>query len=286
MDPFTRKLFVKHRTEFTYAGAASESVNEIRLGPVDGPRQRVEYSRITLTPSADVAESTDVWGNRVWWCQIVADHPRLVVEAESLISLREPTSVSAGEDGADGWRAIEREEYREAWAEFLLPSDLVAWSDATRRFADGLVVSPAGGVASWARQLAAALNAALVYERGATDVTTTVDGVIAAGRGVCQDFAHVFVALCRLHGVAARYVSGWMFEADRDGPVESHAWAEANIPGVGWVEEDPTHVGEVSDRYVRIACGRDYLDVVPIKGTYVGGMTESMDVSVELREVF
>ena len=286
MDLFTRKLFVKHRTEFTYAGAASESVNEIRLGPVDGPRQRVEYSRITLTPSADVAESTDVWGNRVWWCQIVADHPRLVVEAESLISLREPTSVSAGEDGADGWRAIENEEYREAWAEFLLPSDLVAWSDATRRFADGLVVSPAGGVASWARQLAAALNAALVYERGATDVTTTVDGVIEAGRGVCQDFAHVFVALCRLHGVAARYVSGWMFETDRDGPVESHAWAEVNIPGVGWVEEDPTHVGEVSDRYVRIACGRDYLDVVPIKGTYVGGMTESMEVSVELREVF
>lgn len=183
MDLFTRKLFVKHRTEFTYAGAASESVNEIRLGPVDGPRQRVEYSRITLTPSADVAESTDVWGNRVWWCQIVADHPRLVVEAESLISLREPTSVSAGEDGADGWRAIEREEYREAWAEFLLPSDLVAWSDATRRFADGLVASPAGGVASWTRQLAAALNAALVYERGATDVTTTVDGVIVAGRG-------------------------------------------------------------------------------------------------------
>ena len=286
MDLFTRKLFVKHRTEFAYAGAASESVNEIRLGPVDGPRQRVEYSRITLTPSADVAESTDVWGNRVWWCQIVADHPRLVVEAESLISLREPTSVSAGEDGADGWRAIENEEYREAWAEFLLPSDLVAWSDATRRFADGLVVSPAGGVASWARQLAAALNAALVYERGATDVTTTVDGVIEAGRGVCQDFAHVFVALCRLHGVAARYVSGWMFETDRDGPVESHAWAEVNIPGVGWVEEDPTHVGEVSDRYVRIACGRDYLDVVPIKGTYVGGMTESMEVSVELREVF
>ncbi len=286
MDPFTRKLFVKHRTEFTYTGAASESVNEIRLGPVDGPRQQVEYARIALTPSADVAESTDVWGNRVWWCQIVDDHPRLVVEAESLISMREPTAVSTEQDGPGGWTAIQGEAYQEAWAEFLLPSDLVAWSDATRRFADGLIVSPDGGVASWARQLAAALNCALVYERGATDVTTTVDGVIAAGRGVCQDFAHVFVALCRLRGVAARYVSGWMFEADRDGPVESHAWAEVNVPGIGWVEEDPTHVGEVSDRYVRIACGRDYSDVVPIKGTYLGGRTESMEVSVELREVF
>ena len=77
-----------------------------------------------------------------------------------------------------------------------------------------------------------------------------------------------------------------MFEADRDGPVESHAWAEVNVPGIGWVEEDPTQVGEVSDRYVRIACGRDYSDVVPIKGTYLGGRTESMEVSVELREVF
>ena len=83
------------------------------------------------------------------------------------------------------------------------PQELVAWSDATLRFGGGLIVSPDGGVASWARQLAAALNCALVYERGATDVTTTVDGVIAAGRGVCQDFAHVFVALCRLRGVAA-----------------------------------------------------------------------------------
>ena len=196
----------------------------------------------------------------------------------------ETTWVGVGRSSG-GWTAIQGEAYQEAWAAFLLPSDLVAWSDATRRFAGGLIVSPDGGVASWARQLAAALNSALVYERGATDVTTAVDGVIASERGVCQDFAHVFIALCRLRGVAARYVSGWMFEADRDGPVESHAWAEVNVPGIGWVEEDPTHVGEVSDRYVRIACGRDYSDVVPIKGTYLGGMTESMEASVELREV-
>ena len=96
------------------------------------------------------------------------------------------------------------------------------------------------------------------------------------------------MSLSRCAGCVAwrRYVSGWMFEADRDGPVESHAWAEVNAPGIGWVEEDPTQVGEVSDRYVRIACGRDYSDVVPIKGTYLGGRTESMEVSVELREVF
>ncbi len=118
MDLITRKLFVKHRTEFTYAGSARESVNEIRLGPVDGPRQQVEYARIALTPNADVAESTDVWGNRVWWCQIVDDHPRLVVEAESLISMRAPVPVIGEVDGPDGWTVLQGEAYREAWAEF------------------------------------------------------------------------------------------------------------------------------------------------------------------------
>ena len=284
MAPYTRKLFVKHRTEFTYSHGASESVNEIRLGPVDGPRQQVEYARIDVTPTADVAESTDVWGNRVWWCQIVDDHPRLIVEAESVISTKDACDV-ASPDGLDTWAALQTDAYRDGWAEFLLPSDLVVWSDATRRFAEGLAIPSANGVGAWVGDLATALNATLMYERGATDVTTSVDGVIGAGRGVCQDFAHVFVALCRLNGVAARYVSGWMFESDREAPVESHAWAEVHIPGIGWVEEDPTHVGEVSDRYVRIACGRDYADVVPIKGTYIGGITESMTVSVELHEV-
>ncbi len=285
MDPFTRRLFVKHRTEFTYAGSARESVNEIRLGPRDGPRQRIEYARLSVTPTADVAESIDSWGNLVWWCQVVDPHERLIIESESSVVTTGATPLAAVDDVPDSWAAVGSDGYRDELAEFLPPSELVTWSFETQRFLDALAVPPGRGVAVWAADLAVALNASLIYERGATDVTTAVDGVIASGRGVCQDFAHVFIALCRLNGVAARYVSGWMYEAAREGPVESHAWAEINIPGVGWVEEDPTHVGEVSDRYVRIACGRDYADVVPIKGTYLGGLTESMRVTVDLRDL-
>jgi transglutaminase-like putative cysteine protease len=280
---YTRKLLVKHRTEFTYVGSAADSVNEIRLGPVDGPRQSVDYARVVISPNADVAESRDAWGNRVWWCQIVEPHAALRVEAESLVSLRGPDPVDDACDG--GWGATEHEQYQEEFTEFLLPSELLAWSETTRAFADELGLATADPPHRWMVGLSRALNRSLSYQRGATDVTTAVDGVIAAGRGVCQDFAHVFVALCRLRGLAARYVSGWMFEDDRSGPVESHAWAEVNIPGIGWVEEDPTHPGEVSDGYVRIGCGRDYADVVPIKGTYLGGVTASMDVRVELQEV-
>ena len=85
MSTYTRKLLVKHRTEFTYEGGAAESVNEIRLGPVDGPRQWVEYAHLTVTPTADLAEFRDAWGNRVSWCQIVERHERLTIVAESLV---------------------------------------------------------------------------------------------------------------------------------------------------------------------------------------------------------
>ena len=281
----TRRLLVKHRTEFTYAAPARESVNEVRLGPVDGSRQRVEQARLRVTPDADVVESFDAWGNRVWWFQVVEPHEHLVVESESVVATVCADRPTSPLRPADQWREIQAPAYRHAWADFLLPSGLVHWTDATARFADDLAPPPAAGVAEWAAELAASLNAALVYERGHTDTTTTVDGVIAAGHGVCQDFAHVFVALCRLRGVAAKYVSGWLFEPDRGGPVESHAWTAVQVPGVGWVEQDPTHPGEVGERYVRIAVGRDYADVVPIRGTYLGGATVSMNVEVELRDL-
>lgn len=281
----TRRLFVKHRTEFVYDGSARESVNEVRLGPVDSPRQRVEHTSLRVEPNADIAASFDAWGNRVWWFQVAERHEHLVVEAESVVATTGVTEAVAPASAHRDWAALESSHYRNAWAEFLLPSGLVSWSTATRRFADELAVAPSGGVAAWAAELARSLNDALVYERGATDTTTTVDGVIGAGRGVCQDFAHVYVAFCRLRGVAAKYVSGWLYEPDRAGPVESHAWAAVQVPGAGWVEQDPTHPGAVGDRYIRIAVGRDYADVVPIKGTYLGGATARMDVQVELREM-
>ena len=281
----TRRLYVKHRTEFRYDGLARESVNEVRLGPVDGARQQVERSQLVVDPAAEVATSKDAWGNCVWWFQVPEPHERLEVVAESVVTTNGQEPVPRVLTPAADWAAVDATEYRQAWAEFLLPSSLVTWSDLTRAFGAELEANPFDGVAAWGEQLATSLNVSLIYERGATDTTTTVDGVIAAGRGVCQDLAHVFVALCRLRGVAAKYVSGWLYEPEREGPVESHAWAAFQVPEVGWVEVDPTHPGTVDDRYVRIAVGRDYADVVPIRGTYIGGVTTAMTVEVALRDL-
>ena len=99
------------------------------------------------------------------------------------------------------------------------------------------------------------------------------------GRGVCQDMAHLMIAVARRRGVAARYVSGWLNLPGRDDPGESHAWVELAVPGVGWVEFDPTHPDPDQEHYVRLAVGRDYADVPPLRGSYLGPITESMTVT-------
>jgi transglutaminase-like putative cysteine protease len=122
------------------------------------------------------------------------------------------------------------------------------------------------------------VHKALAYEKGATDVTTTADGALEIGRGVCQDYSHVFIAACRMRGLLARYVSGYLFDDGRT--AASHAWADVLIPGMGWISLDPTHVSHQTARYVRVAVGRDYGDVPPTRGVYKGSARETLDVIV------
>jgi transglutaminase-like putative cysteine protease len=101
---------------------------------------------------------------------------------------------------------------------------------------------------------------------------------------VCQDLAHLLISLCRREGVPARYVSGWLHDPARGVPGESHAWVEVLVPGFGWHEVDPTHPEPITGRWVRVAVGRDYADVTPLRGTYQGAATASMTVTVQTEE--
>ena len=128
----------------------------------------------------------------------------------------------------------------------------------------------------------------MTYERGSTDVHTRADEALADGRGVCQDFAHVLLGACRAHGVAARYVSGYLFDPNGNGGDDhtaSHAWVDVHEEGRGWLSLDPTHDTEQTERYVRVGVGRDYADVPPTRGVYRGSAVEGLDVSVVIREL-
>jgi transglutaminase-like putative cysteine protease len=135
-------------------------------------------------------------------------------------------------------------------------------------------------------ELTLAISREFTYDRAVTNVYTAVDDVLELKAGVCQDFAHLFIAVARAMGVPARYVSGYIHEERRTGAVSaSHAWAEGWVPGQGWVGYDATHPVRATEHHVRLAVGRDYSDAAPTRGIYVGSATGTMDVSVRTREL-
>jgi len=127
------------------------------------------------------------------------------------------------------------------------------------------------------------IYATLKYEKGATDVTTTAEEALMLGRGVCQDFSHLMLAACRTQKIPARYVSGYLYNNGHS--AASHAWVDVYLLGEGWLSLDPTHNCEQGAEYVRVAVGRDYADVPPTRGIFVGNSKETMDVKVIVNAV-
>jgi len=121
-------------------------------------------------------------------------------------------------------------------------------------------------------------------------VKTTASEMFGKKRGVCQDFAHFMIACCRACRIPARYVSGYHFVGDLQGGTAnfeqaSHAWVEAFVPGLGWCSFDPTNADPVGERYVKLGHGRDYKDIVPVKGVYRGSGEQKLKVTVDVRKI-
>ncbi len=268
-----------HRTEIVYAGEARESVNHVRLLPSDSPIQTVVDAEVQVWPETAVHEFRDSYGNRVSWFHVPEGHRRLVIEATATVDLGPSLREAAGEMGTAAMSDLEDPAYRDEFAEFLHDSAHVRSHGPIASFADELVL-PEDGVREWLTELEAQISTEIVYTAGATGVETPIERVVQIRRGVCQDMAHLFIAIARRRGIATRYVSGWLHLSDRFAPAESHAWVQANIPGVGWLQFDPTHPEPQLNDYIRVACGRDYADAAPVQGSYLGAPPESQRVSV------
>lgn len=276
------KLRAKHRTEIRYGGQAGESINELHLSPMVDAHQEVEWSRIVVDPGAETHTHLDCYGNVVHWFHVAEPHGALVVESEAVVYTRVRAPVS--EDGPR-LEDLRDPAYIDTWAEYLAPSEMVRWGRPVMALLARMSLPSGGAVAEWAGAAEAEVNRLISYVPGATVVDTPLEQVVRDRRGVCQDMAHLMIAICRARGVAARYVSGWLHVHDSATPAESHAWVEVALPGSGWREYDPTHPGPALESYVRLAVGRDYADVPPLRGSYLGPPTEAMRVTVTMDEV-
>ncbi len=286
------KYDVAHSTRYTYQIPATLCHNLAHLTPRNTDRQRAIRSQLEISPVPAVQRlRTDIFGNGTTYFSIEQTHRELTVNSKCRVEVSENTGPEP--DEVISWKAA-REQIDRYHASpgldrcvFLCRSNSQAGDDAVREFTS----------ASFQRHrslLKAALDlTGRIYEEFqfdplATSIATTPHELLRGRRGVCQDFAQLEVACFRSFGLAARYVSGYLVTQPPPGKPRligadaSHAWVSVYFPGTGWIDFDPTNNRLASSDYITLAWGRDYSDVSPVRGVFIGGGMHQLSISVDV----
>lgn len=274
---------IRHVTRFTYEDPISESVMETRMQPIQDGTQHCLHFGLATSPPSRVLLYQDHQGNTVHHFAIPGRHTRLTVTAEAIVECSRAGDAPLSIDPAT-WDTLDRVVETGEWWDALAPSTFATSTELLKRLAEELDVNRAADPMSLLRRLMGDIASRFEYRPQATRVDSPIDEALEARQGVCQDFAHIFIALARQVGIPCRYVSGYLFHApggaDRSIDGATHAWAEALLPGLGWVGFDPTNDMVVADRHIRVAIGRDYADVPPTRGVFKGVSAVKSELSV------
>jgi len=271
---------IQHRTAYAYLAPARDSFNEVRLKPLSNAHQTVESFVLTITPFAPVRQYHDFYSNCVHHFEIPSPHASLVIESRSLV-LAHPPPPLPNETATAPLAAIPALAKASDCFDYLGASRFVDVEAETWRLA---VDATVGITDAWqaAQALMHFVHGHLAYKPASTHVHTPLRDVLEKRRGVCQDFAHVMLGLCRALKIPARYVSGYLaVEKAR----ATHAWVEIWLPTIGWLALDPTHNKQTDETYIKIGAGRDYADVPPVTGHYKGTMERKLEVEVQIEAV-
>ena len=274
------KWEIIHRTEYTYASPVRDSFNEAHLQPFSDEWQTVEYFLLKVLPPARLRHHPDFYSNVVHHFEITEAHSTLLIESHLQVTVRPRPTPTLTECPWPLARIGEAARESRVF-DFLQESRFVELSPEVWRLA---LDATAGVTDTWQASLAllGAVYSQFKYEPSSTTVHTHMRDVLTDKRGVCQDFAHVMIGLCRALKIPALYVSGYLATEIASA---THAWVEVLIPGVGWCGLDPTHNRPVDESYIKIAVGRDYADVPPVTGTYKGTTDRKMKVAVSVRAI-
>lgn len=277
-------LFVQHRTHYKYIGFASSSHNEVRLKPISDDNQKCRSYEVKVTPRATVYEYETI-GGFVDHFSIAESHTELEILAESTVDTTPRNVFSSLDLVAKDLVEKPTETYRRIHAEFLGESHYVQLLSEIDPLVKLAKDRSFGNTVQFALNLKEQIFDNFTYQPNLTNVHSQLHEVLNYSAGVCQDFSHLMIACCRKQGVPARYVSGYLFLGEHDelrGTQATHAWVEVLLPNGQWLGVDPTNNILADERYIKVHVGRDYSDVTPVKGIYVGLGTETMDVSVSV----
>jgi transglutaminase-like putative cysteine protease len=283
---------ITHTTTYDYARPVATCHNEARLVPRRTATQRPIRTQFLVDPTpATLAHESDYFGNTVAFLTIEEPHARLTITAMSDVAVGTPAAIDPA--ATPPWDLLREGLRHDRTADGLAAYELVFESPHVRiddRLHTYAAPSFAAGrpILAAALDLAARMHADFAYDPTVTTVGTPVAECLASRRGVCQDFAHLALACLRAHGVAARYVSGYLETSPAPGSARligsdaSHAWIGVWCGDAGWVDIDPTNNQLAGTRHITVAWGRDYADVAPVKGVILGGGAHTVAVSVDV----
>lgn len=282
------KIEIQHVTRYSYSDPVTDSVNELRLTPRTNARQSCYHHELVIEPNASLLTYEDYFGNRVHSFSVSKPHKELVIRTRAtVVTQDQPLGYDSGMSVEEELAVLGDPAFYDKYVEFLRPTGYTQLTDELRQFAMKYGFG-SQGLFNWAGNLCAGIYNDFTYDPEATHVHTTVSETLELRRGVCQDYAHLMIAVSRLAGIPARYVSGYHFVGDLQGgsadfEQASHAWVELQLPGRGWIGFDPTNNAEIGWRYVKLGDGRDYSDIVPVKGVYRGAGRQRLEVQVDVR---
>jgi transglutaminase-like putative cysteine protease len=278
---------VRHITRFKYEPAVRESVMEVRMQPRTDARQRCLSFSLDVMPRATMMMYRDFFGNAVHHFDIPGQHESIEVAAQAVVEVLPPLVAHA--DAVDDWEELDARVAQGDYWEMMLPSQYARPTELLEKLRERLDFKRRGNPLELLQELNTQMYEFFEYAPNTTKVDSPIDEALESRQGVCQDFAHIMIALVRQLKIPCRYVSGYLFHADsakdRSPAGATHAWVEAYLGELGWVAFDPTNNLPGCERHVRVAIGRDYADVPPTRGVHKGEAGSELSVTVSVSPV-
>jgi transglutaminase-like putative cysteine protease len=274
---------IRHITTYTYTSTATYSANQIMLYPKKDEWQKIIEHQIDITEEPSVSIHADYFGNNIGTFTLIEPHTQLVIDSQLVVETKPRIKPDITQSTAEQWQEL----YAKA---ALLPYADYLKIDAFESRASLQQMINARNPTQYnpyqvARYFCAQVFEQCTYIKDVTTIETTLDEIWKTKQGVCQDFAHLMLALLRMVNIPARYVSGYVCPNNNGmrGDGATHAWVEAYLPFYGWLGFDPTNNCIANEKHVRLAVGRNFSDCSPVKGTYRGGAEHTLEVQVSVQ---
>ncbi len=280
---------IRHFTRYRYSHLVWQSMMEVRMHPRSEGSQRCFVFQLSVNPRARIFGYTDAYGNLVHHFDLPARHGQLTIISDALVNIEEapphPETM-----GYEGWQELEQLIEKNDYWDMLMPSRFARSSPELEDLAREIGASERKDRSPLAflHDICSGVNRSFKYVKKSTSVNSPIEDALKSRQGVCQDFAHIMIALVRNASIPCRYVSGYLYQNQSSGTDHpsadgaTHAWVEALVPGFGWMGFDPTMNRLAQGQHIRTAIGRDYADVPPTMGVMKGKADTQLQVRVRV----